>query len=110
MLRTPEHAARMMTFIASLLFVALAEMGDKTQLLAMAFATRFPARTALGAVFAATLLNHAVAVTAASAGGAWSRSGGRHHPVAEIVPNTQPTETIRRDPVRSAAPPLSGSL
>jgi len=54
----------MSTFMASLLFVALAEMGDKTQLLAMAFATRFPARTVLGAVFVATLLNHAVAVTA----------------------------------------------
>ena len=33
----------MPAFIASLLFVTLAEMGDKTQLLAMAFATRFPA-------------------------------------------------------------------
>lgn len=53
-----------MTFLTSLLFVALAEMGDKTQLLAMAFATRFPARTVLAAVFAATLLNHAMAVAA----------------------------------------------
>lgn len=52
----------MTAFVASLLFVALAEMGDKTQLLAMAFATRFPARTVLAAVFAATLLNHALAV------------------------------------------------
>jgi putative Ca2+/H+ antiporter (TMEM165/GDT1 family)/putative Mn2+ efflux pump MntP len=39
-------------------------MGDKTQLLAMAFATRFPARTVLAAVFTATLLNHAMAVAA----------------------------------------------
>ena len=54
----------MTTFIASLVFVILAEMGDKTQLLAMAFATRFPARTVLGAVFVATLLNHAMAVAA----------------------------------------------
>jgi Ca2+/H+ antiporter, TMEM165/GDT1 family len=52
------------TFLASLLFVTLAEVGDKTQLLAMAFATRFPARTVLGAVFIATLLNHAMAVAA----------------------------------------------
>jgi putative Ca2+/H+ antiporter (TMEM165/GDT1 family) len=37
----------MTAFIASLLFVTLAEMGDKTQLLAMAFATRFPAKTVL---------------------------------------------------------------
>jgi Ca2+/H+ antiporter, TMEM165/GDT1 family len=54
----------MATFISSLLFVTLAEMGDKTQLLAMAFATRFPARTVLAAVFTATLLNHAMAVAA----------------------------------------------
>jgi Ca2+/H+ antiporter, TMEM165/GDT1 family len=52
----------MTVFVASLLFVTLAEMGDKTQLLAMAFATRFPARTVLAAVFVATLLNHTLAV------------------------------------------------
>jgi putative Ca2+/H+ antiporter (TMEM165/GDT1 family) len=54
----------MTAFIASLLFVTLAEMGDKTQLLAMAFATRFPAQTVLSAVFVATILNHALAVAA----------------------------------------------
>jgi len=54
----------MVAFLPSLLFVTLAEMGDKTQLLAMAFATRFPARTVLSAVFVATLLNHALAVAA----------------------------------------------
>jgi putative Ca2+/H+ antiporter (TMEM165/GDT1 family)/putative Mn2+ efflux pump MntP len=54
----------MPAFVASLLFVSLAEMGDKTQLLAMAFATRFPAHTVLSAVFVATLLNHALAVAA----------------------------------------------
>jgi Ca2+/H+ antiporter, TMEM165/GDT1 family len=54
----------MTAFIASLLFVTLAEMGDKTQLLAMAFATRFPAPTVLAAVFVATLVNHALAVAA----------------------------------------------
>jgi putative Ca2+/H+ antiporter (TMEM165/GDT1 family) len=54
----------MAAFLPSLLFVTLAEMGDKTQLLAMAFATRFPARTVLSAVFVATLLNHALAVAA----------------------------------------------
>jgi putative Ca2+/H+ antiporter (TMEM165/GDT1 family) len=37
-------------------------MGDKTQLLAMAFATRYPAYKVLIAVFIATLLNHALAV------------------------------------------------
>lgn len=43
-------------------FVVLAEMGDKTQLLAMAFATRYKATTVLWAVFWATLLNHLLAV------------------------------------------------
>jgi putative Ca2+/H+ antiporter (TMEM165/GDT1 family) len=49
-------------FWASLIFVVLAEMGDKTQLLAMAFATRYKASVVLWAVFAATALNHAMAV------------------------------------------------
>jgi putative Ca2+/H+ antiporter (TMEM165/GDT1 family) len=49
-------------FIASFLLIILAEMGDKTQLLAMAFATRYSAVKVLIAVFLATLLNHALAV------------------------------------------------
>ncbi len=52
----------MTAFIASLIFVVLAEMGDKTQLLAMAFATRYSAHKVLIAVFLATLINHALAV------------------------------------------------
>ena len=42
--------------------VVLAEMGDKTQLLAMAFASRFRWQTVLWAVLAATLVNHLLAV------------------------------------------------
>jgi len=41
----------MATFIASFIFVLLAEMGDKTQLLAMAFATKHSAYKVLLAVF-----------------------------------------------------------
>ncbi len=52
----------MEAFIASLLFVVLAEMGDKTQLLAMAFAAKYKAHKVLIAVFLATLLNHSLAV------------------------------------------------
>jgi putative Ca2+/H+ antiporter (TMEM165/GDT1 family) len=52
----------MTAFLLSLSFVVLAEMGDKTQLLAMAFATRFKATTVLWAVFWATLFNHLLAV------------------------------------------------
>jgi putative Ca2+/H+ antiporter (TMEM165/GDT1 family) len=59
-----QEATHMVAFLPSVLFVTLAEMGDKTQLLAMAFATRFPPRTVLSAVFVATLLNHALAVAA----------------------------------------------
>ncbi|MDD5130165.1 MAG: TMEM165/GDT1 family protein [Candidatus Omnitrophica bacterium] len=54
----------MVAFIASFIFVVLAEMGDKTQLLAMAFATRYSAGKVLVAVFLATILNHAFAVVA----------------------------------------------
>lgn len=56
----------MAVFVASFLFVVLAEMGDKTQLLAMAFATRFPAKTVLAGVLVATLLNHLLAVVLGS--------------------------------------------
>ncbi|MGD9474210.1 MAG: TMEM165/GDT1 family protein, partial [Eubacteriaceae bacterium] len=42
--------------------VVLAEMGDKTQLLAMAFATRFKASKVMMGVFIATVFNHALAV------------------------------------------------
>ena len=49
-----------------MLTVALAEMGDKTQLLAMAFAARFRWQTVLWAILAATIVNHLLAVTAGS--------------------------------------------
>lgn len=56
----------MKIFIASFLFVVLAEMGDKTQLLAMAFACRYPVKTVLAGVLAATLVNHLLAVVVGS--------------------------------------------
>lgn len=56
----------MTAFLASLAFVVLAEMGDKTQLLAMAFATRYRWQTVMWGVFAATILNHLFAVLVGS--------------------------------------------
>ena len=52
----------MLAFWQSLLFIALAEMGDKTQLVALAFAMRFSFGAVLGAVFVATLLVHLFSV------------------------------------------------
>jgi putative Ca2+/H+ antiporter (TMEM165/GDT1 family) len=49
-------------FLFSAFAVVLAEMGDKTQLLAMAFATRYSATKVLTGVCIATILNHALAV------------------------------------------------
>jgi Ca2+/H+ antiporter, TMEM165/GDT1 family len=49
-------------FLASFIFVVLAEMGDKTQLLAMAFAAKYSWQKVLLAVFLATVVNHALAV------------------------------------------------
>jgi Ca2+/H+ antiporter, TMEM165/GDT1 family len=49
-------------FLASLAVVVLAEMGDKTQLLAMAFATRFRWQTVMLGVLVATAANHLAAV------------------------------------------------
>jgi putative Ca2+/H+ antiporter (TMEM165/GDT1 family) len=45
-------------FILSVFFVFAAEMGDKTQLVALGFATRYAAQTVLLGVFVATLLVH----------------------------------------------------
>jgi putative Ca2+/H+ antiporter (TMEM165/GDT1 family) len=49
-------------FTASFLFVLLAEMGDKTQLLAMALASRFRWQIVLWGIFWATAVNHGLAV------------------------------------------------
>jgi putative Ca2+/H+ antiporter (TMEM165/GDT1 family) len=55
-------------FIASTGLVALAEIGDKTQLLALALATRYRKPVPiLAGIFLATLVNHALA----GAAGAW---------------------------------------
>ena len=52
----------MTAFLTSLMIVVLAEMGDKTQLLAMAFASRFRWQTVMWGVFVATAANHLFAV------------------------------------------------
>ncbi len=52
----------MSAFFIALFFVFIAEMGDKTQLVALAFATRYRATTVLAGVFAATLLVHLFSV------------------------------------------------
>ncbi|HLO60475.1 MAG TPA: TMEM165/GDT1 family protein [Bacteroidales bacterium] len=49
-------------YFIAMVAVVLAEMGDKTQLLAMAFACRYRWQTVLWAVLAATLVNHLMAV------------------------------------------------
>lgn len=56
----------MTAFLTSLTIVILAEMGDKTQLLGMAFATRYHWRTVMWGVLAATILNHLFAVLVGS--------------------------------------------
>ncbi len=59
----------MTAFWIALALVALAEMGDKTQLVALAFATRFPAGVVLAAVFVATLAVHLFSVAIGEAAG-----------------------------------------
>jgi putative Ca2+/H+ antiporter (TMEM165/GDT1 family) len=51
-------------FVASLVFVVLAEKGDKTQLLALSFATCYNPFKVIMAVFIATVANHTLAVVA----------------------------------------------
>jgi Ca2+/H+ antiporter, TMEM165/GDT1 family len=52
----------MAALLASFFFVMAAEMGDKTQLVALAFATRYNVRTVLIGVTVATLLVHLFSV------------------------------------------------
>lgn len=59
-------------FLVSTSAVALAEMGDKTQLLALCFAACFhKPRPIIAAIFAATLLNHALAGEVGHLLGSW---------------------------------------
>lgn len=55
-----------LAFLVATGAVVLAEMGDKTQLLAMAFATRYKASKVLLGVLVATVFNHALAVALGS--------------------------------------------
>jgi putative Ca2+/H+ antiporter (TMEM165/GDT1 family) len=52
----------MTAFLIALFFVFIAEMGDKTQLVALAFATRYRATTVILGVFLATLVVHLFSV------------------------------------------------
>lgn len=54
-------------FLLSFAIIFLAEMGDKSQLMALAFATRYRALTVLAAVTVATLLVHAGSVVVGAA-------------------------------------------
>ena len=56
----------MRAFWKSLFLIAVAEMGDKSQLVALAFATRFSAMIVLAGVTAATLLVHLASVALGS--------------------------------------------
>lgn len=58
--------AALMAYLFSTGAVVLAEMGDKTQLLAMAFATKYKASKVMIGVFIATVFNHALAVAVGS--------------------------------------------
>ena len=56
------EATSLTALITPLLMVVMAEMGDKTQLLAMTFAAKYPTRQVLLGVFLGALLNHGMAV------------------------------------------------
>ena len=60
----------MRVFAIAFFYVWIAEMGDKTQLVALAFATRFRATLVLSGVLGATLLIHLISVALGEALGA----------------------------------------
>ena len=53
----------MSAFLTAFLFIGMAEMGDKSQLVALAFATRFSPWVTLGGVLLGALLVHLCSVT-----------------------------------------------
>lgn len=57
-----QQERHMSAFLQALFFIFAAEMGDKTQLVALTFATRYSVKTVLAGVFAATLLVHLFSV------------------------------------------------
>lgn len=59
-----------MSFLLALALVFVAEMGDKSQLLVLAFAARYPLRVVVPAIFLATLLMHLASVSIGQAAGA----------------------------------------
>ena len=61
----------MSAFVNAVLLVVVGEMGDKTQLLAMAMAGKYRARDVMSGVVLATILNHALAVLVGSYLGAF---------------------------------------
>lgn len=52
----------MLVFFSSFFMVLLAEIGDKTQIIAMMFATRYPIHKVLIGIFFGTVLNHLIAI------------------------------------------------
>jgi Ca2+/H+ antiporter, TMEM165/GDT1 family len=67
----------MEAFFSSTLLVALAEMGDKTQLLAILLAARFRQPLAvIAGIFLATIANHALAAWAGAFAAGWLDSAG----------------------------------
>ncbi|WP_051188409.1 TMEM165/GDT1 family protein [Proteocatella sphenisci] len=56
----------MTTFFTAFTLIFLAEMGDKTQLLALAFSTKFKMRQVMAGVVAGSFLNHGIAIALAS--------------------------------------------
>ncbi len=54
----------MFAFSTAFIMVVLAEMGDKTQLLAMAFATKYPWKKVMLGILFATIINHFIAIVA----------------------------------------------
>lgn len=59
----------MTAFWIATIYVLVAEMGDKTQLVALAFATRYKTTVVLGGVFLATLVVHLFSVALGEAAG-----------------------------------------
>ena len=68
--------------LTAFLFIFLAEMGDKTQLLAMALAAKYRPGPVMAGIFTATVLNHALAIVVSRSVAGWIPEGPLHLIVA----------------------------
>ena len=90
----------MQAFAISFGVIFVAELGDKSQLMALAFATRFPAWRVLIGITIATAIIHAASVAVGEPRGEPPAHGRDHHRRRPRVPRVRGVDAAGRHPGR----------